>query len=247
MSGGFPCQPFSCAGKQKGKADDRYLWPEYLRIIRELQPRWVVGENVPGIIKIALDDILDSIEAEGYTTQTYSYPVSLLGACHKRERIFIVAHNNKIGCDYGESQRKGVFRNQPTCDEDRERDCNVTNVNNAGSGTQGPEPDTNGQEINKGCKGLALIGVNGHDCNAPNMHTEGLQGYGQYGERSSELPIGEGTWEESWIEVAARLCRVDDGIPSRVDRLKCLGNAVVPAQVYPILKAIADYENGIII
>ena len=93
ISGGFPCQPFSVAGKQKGKSDDRYLWKEMLRIIQEIRPTWVVGENVAGIIKLALDEVLSDLEDCGYSTETFIIPACSVGAPHRRDRIWIVAHS----------------------------------------------------------------------------------------------------------------------------------------------------------
>ena len=93
ISGGFPCQPFSQAGKHKGTDDDRYLWPEMLRVIRELRPTWVIGENVPGIINLALDEVLATLEDADYEAQSFVIPACSVGAWHKRERIVIVAHD----------------------------------------------------------------------------------------------------------------------------------------------------------
>lgn len=92
ISGGFPCQPFSVAGKQRGKEDDRFLWPEMVRVIKELRPTWVVGENVAGIINLALDDVLSDLEAEGYATRTFLIPACGVGAPHRRYRTAIVAN-----------------------------------------------------------------------------------------------------------------------------------------------------------
>ena len=94
IAGGFPCQPHSVAGKQKGAEDDRNLWPEYLRIIRTLKPRYVLGENVPGIASTYLDTVLSDLEGEGYTCSTFNLPACAFDAPHRRERIFIIAYSS---------------------------------------------------------------------------------------------------------------------------------------------------------
>lgn len=94
ISGGFPCQPFSTAGKRRGKDDDRYLWPEMLRVISEIRPAWVVGENVAGLIRIALDDILSELQDAGYEARAYSSEARDVGGLFKGERIAIVAASN---------------------------------------------------------------------------------------------------------------------------------------------------------
>lgn len=93
ISGGFPCQPFSVAGKRRGKEDDRYLWPEMVRVIKELRPAWVVGENVAGIIRMALPEILSELEGCGYCTRTFLIPACGVGARHRRNRVAIVGWN----------------------------------------------------------------------------------------------------------------------------------------------------------
>ena len=93
ICGGFPCQPFSVAGSRKGQDDDRFLWPEMFRLIQESHPRWVIGENVPGIINMALDQVLSDLESEGYKTQTFIIPACAINAPHRRDRVWIVADN----------------------------------------------------------------------------------------------------------------------------------------------------------
>jgi DNA (cytosine-5)-methyltransferase 1 len=98
LTGGFPCQPYSTAGKRKGKEDERHLWPEMLRAIREIQPRWIVGENVLGIINwnggMVFEEVQTDLEAEGYEVQTYVLPASGVNAPHQRYRVWFVAYSN---------------------------------------------------------------------------------------------------------------------------------------------------------
>lgn len=94
ISGGFPCQPFSTAGKRKGREDDRYLWPEMLRIIRELHPSWVVGENVAGLGSMELENICASLEEIGFEVWPILFPAASIGTLHKRDRFAILAHSN---------------------------------------------------------------------------------------------------------------------------------------------------------
>jgi len=92
--GGFPCQPHSVAGKREGAKDDRNLWPEFLRIVKELRPAWVLAENVPGIVSLYLDTVLADLEGAGYSCWPFNIPACALGAYHKRARIFVVAYAN---------------------------------------------------------------------------------------------------------------------------------------------------------
>jgi len=97
VCGGFPCQPFSVAGKQAGEEDDRHLWPEMLRIIKEVQPDYVIGENVAGFIPMALDDVLSDLEGEGYRCEVFVLPACAVNAIHRRDRVWIVAHSESNG------------------------------------------------------------------------------------------------------------------------------------------------------
>ena len=101
ITGGFPCQPFSVAGKQKGTNDNRYLWPEMLRLIKEIKPEFVIGENVQGLINLqngmVLRQVQDNLESEGFEVQCFLIPASGLGAWHQRYRIWIVGHSKYNG------------------------------------------------------------------------------------------------------------------------------------------------------
>lgn len=92
-TGGFPCQPFSCAGKRRGAADDRHLWPAMCSVVQRYQPTWIIGENVPGIIPMELDSVLSDLESLGYTCQTFVIPACAVDARHRRSRIWVVACN----------------------------------------------------------------------------------------------------------------------------------------------------------
>lgn len=116
LTGGFPCQPFSLAGKRKGTDDNRYLWPEMLRAIRELAPRWVVGENVFGIVNwsdgLVFEQVCADLENEGYEVQPYLIPACAVNAPHRRDRVWFVAHRR----DAKDTFRDGFFRDLESCE-----------------------------------------------------------------------------------------------------------------------------------
>ena len=141
ITGGFPCQPYSVAGKRKGKEDDRHLWPEMLRAIREIQPGWVVGENVSGLISwnggMVFEEVQTDLEAEGYEVTSFLLPACSVDAPHRRDRIWFVAHRNDTGnTTFG----SGINGNRQTGIEKREQlqfECN-------GYGDTGTATDTSG-------------------------------------------------------------------------------------------------------
>lgn len=112
ICGGFPCQPFSQAGKQRGKEDDRYLWPEMLRVIRELKPRWIIGENVAGFINMELENAFTDLESEGYKVEAFILPACSVNAPHRRDRIWIVAYTHEVYRQYvgiGQEESHGTI------------------------------------------------------------------------------------------------------------------------------------------
>ena len=110
ITGGFPCQPFSVAGKQKGTNDNRYLWPEMFRLIKEIKPEFVIGENVQGIINLqngmVLRQVQDQLEGEGFEVQCFLIPASGIGAWHQRNRVWIVGHSKHNGLLAAEKRRR---------------------------------------------------------------------------------------------------------------------------------------------
>lgn len=281
--GGIPCQPFSIAGKQKGKDDERHLWPEMFRLIRELQPRWVLVENVTGFIRLALDDVLNDLESENYKATTIVLPAHAVGAPHKRERIFIVAHSSVSKCNTRTKEQR-VLREvqrdrskQHHTDRSSETFTAMANTNSDGNNsTEKHRADRNRTEkmqewyepqrrSSDNSETLANSSRSRQqECNTPTF-TEGkrldtrcsnedrrtgaieprvggmLDGVSSRMDQyrlSHRWPalLGESQyeWEPS---------RVSTVVKNRKDRLKALGNAVVPQQIYPILKAMMKDEN----
>lgn len=216
ISGGFPCQPFSVAGKRRGKEDDRYLWPEMLRVISELQPTWVVGENVAGIVNMALDQVYSDLESIGYAVQALIIPACAVDAPHRRDRCAIIGHRTLEEKHNGERRRTNPLENS---------DC----VRFGEPGVLSQQPGRT--KFERDGKDVANT-----DCNG--LEKQGMQG----------LPEKQGASAANggWWPVEPNVCRVAHGVPSRVDRIKCLGNAVVPQQFYPVFQAIADTERRII-
>ncbi len=264
ISGGFPCQPFSVAGKQKGKRDDRYLWPEMLRVIREIKPTWVLGENVPGILRIAGKTVCEDLEREGYAVTVLNFEAAAVGAKHRRERVFFVGHAEHDGhiaepelrgdetasdkrrqkeqAQTGEftgasgpTNEHGIHRSQSReqqsaprtmAGRDREKDADVADTESRKSGEQ--ESRNRREGIGRGSEKII---------SEPKGYWWSVEsGLGM-------LVDGLSCWLDGYWRVEPNIPRVATGVKNRVDRLKCLGNAVVPQQVYPILKAIAEIET----
>lgn len=125
LTGGFPCQPFSLAGKRKGTEDDRYLWPEMLRVIRTVRPRWIVGENVFGIVNwsegVVFEQVCSDLETAGYAVQPYIIPACGVGAPHRRDRCWFVAHRTDAGVETMRERQDGVHAVGNAPDADCER------------------------------------------------------------------------------------------------------------------------------
>jgi DNA (cytosine-5)-methyltransferase 1 len=207
ITGGYPCQPFSVAGRKKGEEDPRHVWPEMFRLIQELRPTWVIGENVGGHIKLGLDSVLENLESEGYSARTFSISASSIGANHKRERVWIVAHSERLGRTEGTKKSKELEREESSDQLDHcGKGCTKCRSCQTMANSEGSEGNVND--------------FNGGNGKAPQEEL-----FGEYGSAR-----GVGTW---W-SVEPDVARVAHGVPDRVDRLKCLGNSVVPQIPYVI-------------
>jgi len=199
VSGGFPCQPHSLAGKRLASCDERDLWGELARVVREVKPRWFVGENVAGLRSSEsgrfFGRVLRDLAEMGYTVGWGSWEAADVGAPHHRERVFIVAHTD-------------LPRPQG-------RVC-------------GSVPKRPGKRVARSRGALS------------DPSRELLDWCGTTGNRRAEPANGR------WWDSEPPVGRVADGVPSRVDRLRALGNAVVPQQAFPIFQAIAAIEMGAI-
>ena len=241
ISGGFPCQPFSVAGKRRGKEDDRYLWPEMLRAISELRPAWVVGENVAGIVNMALDQVCADLENEGYAVQAFIIPACAVDAPHRRDRCAIIANRYGAGL-----QAQGPKQQTARVAGIREDVAHAESIGlqrewSGGDQIGGTRPEKAQPErrcdvlsdTDNGCRTLR------RDGELPAVE-ETATSWADHRGRAAEYVAGE------WWPAEPDVGRVAHGVPSRVDRLKCLGNAVVPQQFYPVFQAIADIERGVV-
>lgn len=220
LTGGFPCQPFSQAGKRKGTDDDRYLWPEMLRVIQLANPQWVIAENVRGLLTqsggMVFEQVCLDLEASGYEVQPLIIPAVAKNAPHRRDRVWFVAKNtdSKRGSGRGENGRQILER-------------------------QSTETET-----------ARPSGESGY---ASNSHNGRLERASSKRQKPANVvwDSGKPNWGKNWLEVATKLCRMDDGLSPeldfagwskarhRVERLKSLGNAIVPAVAIEIMLAIS--------
>ncbi len=241
LTGGFPCQPFSHAGKRKGKDDNRYFWPEYYRLIRELQPPWIVAENVTGLVSMengrTLEGILSDLENENYQTEIYNIPACGVGAWHKRERIWIVAH--KFGKSGRQETQKGMEMDgellegskwQKNSNGSQSLCSNVPDTPGIGMEGRGADRKQKPQtQIRQKLPGCNSSGNGGN-------YREIEPGLGNlvYG-----LPSGlAGSWDRE-----PDIPRVSKGSKDRVNKLKGLGNAIVPQIAFQFFSAINEFEK----
>lgn len=210
LTAGYPCQPFSVAGKQRGEKDDRHIWPEIFTIVQAKRPSWCVFENVSGHISLGLDQVLSDLEAEGYACKPFVVPACAVNAPHRRDRVWIVGYAAHNRCDRGAAQ--------------------------AGRTGQTDQPDQPGFEIRGKPSRSGQDVADTHSKRGGLRHTEW-----QDAEDAGQPPRCEkhGGWD-----FEPPVGRVANGISRRVDRLKGLGNAIVPQIAMQIGLTIKAVQNG---
>mgnify|MGYP003119033317 CR=1 FL=1 len=271
ITGGYPCQPFSIAGRQKGEQDPRHVWPEMFRLVKELRPTWVIGENVSGHIKLGLDTVLENLESEGYSARAFSISASSIGANHQRERVWIIANSNDTG---DRTSQSSINQDRQETDQGwegltqfelsghskdmentRRTQCEGTLFGSQDENEIGKEithqferPSQTSKSDVANTQGVSsygredrehteqrdterqIGGEGSHDANTDSERLEGRRSECELRESQEEGQIGWSQWWQSEPNVG----RVAHGVPKRVDRLKSLGNSLVPMIPYYI-------------
>jgi len=229
LTGGFPCQPFSTSGKRLGTEDERHLWPEMLRVIREVSPKYVVGENVRGLLNwsggLVFEEVCADLEAEGYKVTPYLLPACGKNAPHRRDRIWFIAHFNE--CNDGRTSRQ----NESEGSKERLQERNEIRESCKSSEIFRDAPDTDIKLSKRG---------NDNRENGRGEQTERIESFGK--------PRG---WEK--FPTQPPICGRNDGLPKELDSItfpkwrkesvKAYGNAIVPQVAHEIFKAIQKMED----
>lgn len=306
ISGGFPCQPFSLAGKRRGKEDDRFLWPEMLRVIQELRPSWVFGENVAGLLSMVeprgpfgvesrtvnrfpdadyyeailsrqedaiIVGIIQDLERIGYEVQVFAVPACGVDAPHQRYRLAITAHRND---DSDVETKEGAIPKRQ--DPESGRICNDMAYAYGGGCIHGQDAkhpaegrwasqsddwtcgtdvaDTTGQLLHGSKPSPEPAGIGGfadgseavcdtvcRGCSGDNRRREFPEPSDGCGRPTKPGLGGVADGPARWLDEPLDIPRIANGVPNRAERLKCLGNMVVPQWAYPFFKAMAEIET----
>ena len=263
VTGGFPCQPFSVAGKRKGTDDDRYLWDETIRVVRECKPKWFIGENVEGLVNIqdgmVLRQVQDDLEKEGFEVQCIIIPASGIGAWHQRKRIWIIGYNVS-----NSNTRFGIRENEEIQTRGNTSTNGSKDVSNTfgklsdgcSSTTRNSKTKFKGMECNQSwnwnevrskaerCSEQDLQHTNNQRCEEPNISKE------PNGQIIIDRKHDQGRNAETWWQTQSNLCGVPNGVSygldkNRANRIKALGNSIVPQIARELGKAIIEAEKDV--
>lgn len=245
LTGGFPCQPYSVAGKQKGTDDNRYLWPDMFRVIKEVKPTFIIAENVRGIVNIqdgmVFETVCSDLESEGFEIQPFIIPAAGVGAPHKRERVWIVGyskHNGSLTSKIRRGNKEANARTQKRKNQTIESKGTSRSNNNEimensrrtlRQGAKFDKENANESKQENANKFERSSSTSEHNvADSKGVHVQGQQD--RSGQKQSR--------GESWWEFEPNVGRVANGVPGRVHRLKGLGNSIVPQIAEKIGKAI---------
>jgi DNA (cytosine-5)-methyltransferase 1 len=252
LTGGFPCQPYSTAGKRLGKQDERHLFPEMLRCIKEVKPRWVVGENVRGLVSwnegMVFHEVYDDLEREGYEVQSFLIPAASVGAPHQRYRVWFVAYSNNKGRStrFREVQSKNgeISKRNNNAELSNTNSRDASNTNGIGGGKDVRIFDGESNEFNQ---------------NGKTKYVSNSESIGQeYALENRELEGGrfrKSNQRNFWDSFPSKspICGGDDGLPRELDgitfskwrqeSIKAYGNAIVPQVAHQIFKTIEEFEK----
>ena len=266
LTGGFPCQPYSQAGKRQGKEDERHLWPEMLRAIREIKPKYIVGENVFGLLNwnggMVFDEVHTDLEFEGYEVQAVVIPAAAVNAPHGRDRVWFVATNTNRISDWGGTKQSSAAHKQGWSGEtnsgigvtreqqfvrDIASEGDATNANGDGFYKRNGNDEVNPSKgrINAQCNtNTGDVDGNVADADLPRFKTKGEQS--ESTTQNKRIEHSRSGWEQ--FPTQSPICGGDDGIPTELDgitfskwrneSIKAYGNAIVPQVAYEIFKAI---------
>ena len=268
ITGGFPCQPYSTAGLRKGKADERHLFPEMLRAIKEIQPTWVIGENVRGLVSwgggMVFHEVCDDLEREGYEVQSFLIPAASVNAPHKRERIWFIAYSNNARANQSmriNGEREKIYQRQEelTQPEFRQNGSNGAFINSNYKRTSsgfGQIQKENG-EIPEWHNNAEFSNPN-NEPHATKPHSEMLEhrnGYREDGRDNQKIRTKSFNGPRKWETFPTKpaICGGNDGLPRELDgitfpkwrneSIKAYGNAIVPQVAYEIFKTIIKFNQ----
>jgi len=266
LTGGFPCQPYSSAGKRLGKEDDRHLWPEMLRAIREIAPKYVVGENVSGLLSwnggLVFNEVQADLENEGYEVQPCVLPAAAVNAPHRRDRVWFVAYANnprtneqsgingnrqkenkrwkeQLQPEFGENGRNGIDTNTESKPSKRmqSKQREISKQEQREFGRNGSEVESKRNVADTECKRQQEQGK-----------PKGQMRSESFGERKASWTYEDGRWPTQ-----SPICSGNDGISNQLDgitfpkwrqeSIKAYGNAIVPQVAFQIFKALILAES----
>ena len=245
VCGGYPCQPFSTAGRRNGENDPRHLWPAMHNAICQLRPRYAIMENVRGHLSLGFGRVLGDLAEIGYNTEWQVIPAAAVGAPHKRDRVFIVGYPNNAGVG---TQRRKVQRQKPSSEQERQVVARYV------FGRRGTNVADTDRRLREQCepKTKSVSGISSSsqrefvadtDSEFMGQHGSSSNVANQSRQRHDQRERQKTNDLRQWWEVEPSVGRVANGVSDRVDRLKGLGNAIVPQVAELVGALIMDHAQ----